>query len=523
MRLLVNTLKHLKAKQIVYQVVYKVIKAKPLSGYLSPGMLTPSYLMFSNFLPVIPCASTHQRFNFLNQEVQFQTKIDWQYAANGKLWNYNLQYGNYLLQSDIPLEKRIEWITDLYSCLNNGGLPLEPYPVSLRAINVIRLCSNEKIEDQRILKPLSAELQFLSKRFEFHLLGNHLLENAFALLMGGAFFNNKAWQDKARKVLEQELNEQILADGGHFELSPMYHQVILYRLLELIDWYTGYPEKVSVFLNFLNARAAMMLAWLKNMTFHNNEIPLFNDSAPGIAYDTDRLLRYAAHLGVKPAPTLPLSASGYRMYHNNTYECAVDVAPIAASYQPGHGHADALSFILYYKDAPVFIEAGTSTYNDGETREFERSTAAHSTVIVNQANSSQVWGNFRVADRANSKILKEDKQAITASHDGYYKDFKVTHQRSFTFTEREVAIQDNLIGKTVNNAAARFYLHPNVKYSFQNDGNVLLENIGTITFSDARDIKIKECAIAHGYNRVLTSNVIEVFFDRELHTRIVFL
>ena len=31
------------------------------------------------------------------------------------------------------------------------------------------------------------------------------------------------------------LNEQILDDGGHYELSPMYHKLMLYRILDCIN------------------------------------------------------------------------------------------------------------------------------------------------------------------------------------------------------------------------------------------------------------------------------------------------
>src|SRR5690606_1726695 len=131
--------------------------------------------------------------------------------------------------------------------LDNGKLLLEPYPVSLRSINVIRLCCFHEVTDSSILKNLHGELDFLSKRLEYHLLGNHLLENVFALMMGGVFFSNDTWVLKAKGILKEQLNEQILNDGGHFELSPMYHQIILFRLLELIDWYSKVDNKDSNF------------------------------------------------------------------------------------------------------------------------------------------------------------------------------------------------------------------------------------------------------------------------------------
>src|SRR5690606_7259867 len=111
-------------------------------------------------------------------------------------------------------------------------LPLEPYPASLRIMNVIRFLQEGNVREPKIIQWIFAEAQFLASRLEYHLLGNHLLENGFALLMAGHFFHNERLIKKAGKLLTKELKEQVLEDGAHFELSPMYHQIILFRVLE---------------------------------------------------------------------------------------------------------------------------------------------------------------------------------------------------------------------------------------------------------------------------------------------------
>ena len=67
------------------------------------------------------------------------------------------------------------------------------------------------------------------------MLGNHLLENAFSLLFGAYYFQDEKLYNKSKDLLISELNEQVLKDGAHFELSPMYHQIILLRLLDSIQ------------------------------------------------------------------------------------------------------------------------------------------------------------------------------------------------------------------------------------------------------------------------------------------------
>ena len=78
----------------------------------------------------------------------------------------------------------------------------------------------------------------LTQLLEYHILGNHLFANAKALTFVGAYLegeNSAQLLEQGIKLLNQELDEQFLDDGAHFELSPMYHEILLWDLLELID------------------------------------------------------------------------------------------------------------------------------------------------------------------------------------------------------------------------------------------------------------------------------------------------
>ena len=90
---------------------------------------------------------------------------------------------------------------------------------------------------------------------------------------------------------------------------------------------------------------------------------------------------------------------------------------------PAHAHADTLSFELTYKNQRVFVNGGTSTYEISDKRLRERSTSNHNTVVLNDCNSSDVWGSFRTGRRAkpinlNVKHFK-DSITISCAHDGY--------------------------------------------------------------------------------------------------------
>ena len=111
-----------------------------------------------------------------------------------------------------------------YNTLKDGK---ESYPTSLRIINLIKFISANNINKENIFCLIREDSNRLLKNLEFHLYGNHLLENAFALLFSSFLFNDKKYFRVADKILKNELKEQILNDGAHYELSPMYHSIIL--------------------------------------------------------------------------------------------------------------------------------------------------------------------------------------------------------------------------------------------------------------------------------------------------------
>jgi uncharacterized heparinase superfamily protein len=95
------------------------------------------------------------------------------------------------------------------------------------------LLSNSRLES------LALQARYLAETVEYHLLGNHLLANAKALVFVGAFFEGgarrRAGSASGLRILASQLPEQVLDDGGHFERSPMYHSLILEDVLDLVN------------------------------------------------------------------------------------------------------------------------------------------------------------------------------------------------------------------------------------------------------------------------------------------------
>lgn len=498
-----NTVKYLKFIQVHYRLFYfaRNIIRKFIGFKYSFSKESASTTL--KLLDSIENSSSYKagEFDFLNLSKKFESEIDWNYNEYGKLWTYNLTYFEYLKDKD-----DVSLIYDFIDSIGSVRDGLEPFPISLRGINWIKFLTKFKIQDKSVDDSLYAQYYILLDNLEYHLLGNHLLENGFSLLFGAYYFQDEVLYKKAKEILESELEEQILDDGAHFELSPMYHQIMLFRVLDCINLLQNNSWKNQELLKYLEEKASKMLGWLKSISFENGDIPLFNDSANKIAPNSKELFDYANKLSINYEPST-INQSGYRKVKKENYECIVDVADVGASYIPGHAHADTFNFELYIGNKPFIVDTGLSTYNIGELRDKERSTKAHNTVEVNEQNSSEVWGGFRVANRAKIIELVENIDHIQATHDGYKKKFGVLHTREWKLEEDKIVIIDRLNREC--KAVARLHFHPDVnEYEIKKRIN------------NNHQLRIINYKYASEFNKTLDALVVEISFKKDLKVEI---
>jgi len=455
-----HTLRHLRPKQVTSRLLAPFRKSRP---DLSPAPARRARTAEWVFPPRRPPSQlAPDRFRFLNVERQLQGAPDWNHPGWPKLWLYNLHYFDDIGAPGFALTLE-RWIAENPPAAGNGW---EPYPTSLRIVNWIKWSLAGNTLTPAALHSMAIQCRHLMSHLEWHLLGNHLFANAKALLCAGLFFDGaeaRRWLEQGRQILRRELPEQVLEDGGHFELSPLYHSIILEDVLDLENLSRVYGNALAE--HRLDLHAARMLGWLKAMTHPNGEIAFFNDAALGIASPPRELLEYAARLGIEAGPHAEhLEASGYIRLQSGPASAILDVARIGPDYIPGHAHADTLSFELSLFGRRVIVNSGTGTYETSPERLCQRATAAHSTLEINGESSSQVWGSFRVARRARPFDLSIGHDGpltrVTCAHDGYRRlPGRPVHRREWHLAADSLRVTDTVEGK-FNKAMARFYFHP---------------------------------------------------------------
>ena len=516
-KLLINTVRFLKFKQIVFQIINSIKKLSIFNFKYDNFYFSFSTLNWSDVIYNLDTYNGKLNFIFINIRYSFTDKIDWNYLNINKLWLYNLSYFDFLNQKEISKEEGLFLINSFIDNYSNLKDAKESYPTSLRIINVIKFISKNQIYNASVLRLIREDANRLYYNVEFHLFGNHLLENGFALWFASKLFNDNEYLKISTNILTTELNEQIHDDGGHSELSPMYHTLMLYRILDCINLTQLNPVVAdNDLVRLFEKKASLMVSWLKNMTFNDGSFPLFNDSSNGINPSPSSVIEYAKKIGVKNIK-IPLSDSGYRVFEKGKYKLIADVGQIGCSYQPAHSHADTFNFELHVHDLPFIVDRGISTYEKGKIRSEQRSTKAHNTVIVNELDSSQVWSAFRVANRANVNILNDDTQELEASHNGYL-NIGIVHNRRWKFDHNKILIYDKLNESC--EAKLSLHFHPSIKVYLKNNILIINEDV-TICFENFDEIEILNYYYNPEFNKSILAQKVEVSFSKSLKTIII--
>lgn len=501
--LLYRTLRHLKSSQLIYQLVFR-IRAK--AGWQRPvaqaNFSDVRCLWKKDLSLLLPsganaCEDWEQlTFKFVGLTHSFGSKIDWTETKHGKLWTYNLHYFEFLWGMDVERAKELtlDWIQRHPFSLSAEGW--EPYPLSLRIMNWIgywgtvgrSALSDDSVFSRHFWKSLDLQCDWLTKRLEKHLLGNHYFENGAALWLAGSFCNLKAarkWKTIGQTIVEEQLGEQLLQDGMHFERSPMYHNRVVYLLswLSQID-----PGNFRVYYD----RALLAAQQLQHP---DGRIALFNDSAFGI---------YPEVIAEAAIGCFALKAAGYYGMRNTSGDYLIcDAGRIGPDYIPGHAHCDIGSFELSLNGNRWITDTGVYHYETSEKRYYSRSTAAHNTFGPQGVEQAEIWSSFRVGNRPDVIVHEwtggaDGGAVLELSHDGFERALKhkADYRRRFEFSALGILrISDRFDSSALLKWEGRLHFAPGVE---------LLEHIGhrvvlqsgkerlQVTLEGVDDVTLKE-------------------------------
>jgi len=296
---------------------------------------------------------------------------------------------------------------------------------------------------------------------------------------------------QAGRWLEAELKAQILPDGGHISRSPAAMLEILADLLPLRQAYAarGLPPPPDMI-----AAIDRMMPMVRFYRHGDGAFARFNGTGDS---PIDLIATVLAYDDARGTPLTSAPHTGFERLAHGDSIVLLDTgkpAPIGLS---GEAHAGALSFEFSSGSHRIIVNCGNGRSAGSRLHRLSRTTAAHSTVTVNDCSSCRFLMGSALARRFGEVIVEgpqmttvaraedEDGSSVMiASHDGYAERFGLIHERRVKLSPSGHRLDgiDRLLpaagGRISRGAkdefAIRFHLHPDVTAEQLERGQVLL-------------------------------------------------
>jgi uncharacterized heparinase superfamily protein len=457
---------------------------------------------------------------------------DWQQADAPQLWRFHLHYWDWAWGLATDPDRRAAralfarlWRSWQATAELGSGDAWLPYPAALRAWSWCGLHADLVADgdlEPVFVRELAVHAGFLRRHLESDVGGNHLVKDLKALAGLAVFFADSQLLRQTLRRLIRQLAVQVLPDGGHYERAPAYHCQVLADLVDVADLVaaTGREPPPDITLAIRRMRR-----WLGGVLSFDGQVPLLNDG-----YPVPRALVAALQPGpATDQPLLALRGSGLVLATVGDWHLLADVGAPCPDELPAHAHADTLGFVLHVDGTPLLVDTGTSTYAAGPTRDYERSTAAHNTVGVDGADSTEVWGAFRAARRARVRGFAASGSAagvsIEAWHDGFRRlPGRPRHQRRWFLTAAGLRVDDLVSGRGRHAVVIYWHLAAGSTVLLEKRAAVVSTPAGSfrarVTVSDQATLAVGSRPVAVGFEQRTDALLLTCAVDADLPVRV---
>jgi uncharacterized heparinase superfamily protein len=360
---------------------------------------------------------------------------------------------------------------------------------------------------RKYLRGLSREVRYLRYAMLDIPDGVPRLQVLIALCYSSLCLANQAKQIRAAsRKLSDELQRQILPDGGHISRNPGALIELLIDLLPLRQTFAA--RNIAPPPALLNAIDRMM-PMLRFFRHGDGSVALFNGMS---GTPSDLIATLLAYDDTHGAPMASMPHTGFQRLDAGQLTVIVDTGAPPPPNVSHDAHAGCLSFEMSSGTSRIVVNCGMPSTGRDNWRSFARGTPAHSTLTYHEASSCQfvemstmkklLQGAPIVSgpgDVENFREVVTNGELLTTSHDGYVPRFGLIHRRVLmaspdgTRLDGEDTISPAPNARVRNNEtdyALRFHLHPSVKASRLSDARgvmLVLPNRDVWTFEALDD------------------------------------
>jgi len=282
--------------------------------------------------------------------------------------------------------------------------------------------------------------------------------------------------------LVRALGELVADDGGVLSRSPIAQMDAIGLLVKLTACYRAADRDPST---ALDAMASLLVPPLLALMHGDGGLGSWQGAG---AVRADRVAALIEASGVRTRPLKDIRQWGYQRLNGGKTILQFDAAPPPRSRHARSGCASTLAFEMSCEGRRIIVNCGGATFAGGQVpvriEQGLRATAAHSTLALDNANSTAVMINGKLGKgveevEVNRRILELDNgkaSRIEASHDGYAARFGLVHRRILILRDdgSELRGEDLLVpsGKGKRGKidfAIRFHIGPGIELGLSKD------------------------------------------------------
>lgn len=310
-----------------------------------------------------------------------------------------------------------------------------------------------------IAEMLHTHSVFVSRNLSRHSsANNHLIVELSALAVAQRVTSGREPSEVIQQLMN-ELRHQIFTDGVNAEMATHYHEFVMeaLHLVATLERKHGNPclvleeviSRMGVFTDALTYREGLLL--------HHGD----NDDGKIIA-----LLalepEWLPAIERRPARSVVFQDSGQVVFRSDRLVASFDAGPHGFGSLAAHAHCDALAVNAALDEEAILVDRGTSRYNgDPTTRHYFRSTAAHNTLQVGNAEQATSAGPFLWTRRPRVRLIEThlagERDIATAEHDGFG---DIIHRRRVARVRDVLIIRDEISARAT--VSIRYHVAPSV-------------------------------------------------------------
>ena len=390
----------------------------------------------------------------------------------------------------------------------------------------ITLENSDKEYRDRFFLSIIKQSNFLSKNLNSLFHGSNKIICCAAIMLSGMIFKeNESSYKVGIKELERIVKNYFDENGFPKSRNPEEVFICIKYLILIREWHKEAQRPIPDFLNEIISKCGNCYSML---SCSNKQFPLFNGATEINYKDYDVFLKTLKYKFTNKNYEI----SDLIKIKKNKFEFFIDCGNPPPNIFAKYYQAGCLAFELISKKQKVICNSGYGKYLSPKLTEISCSTAAHSTLYINDTSScifqknkfiNQIYGNSLIQKhRIIEKNYSENKDfyIIAASHNGYEKKFGYIHKRSVKISKKE----DKIFGcdelkKTKNcsdslNYFIRFHIYPNTKVVKTMAGNSILISLsngeGWSLFSETNNFEIEKNIFLGNKNKIINNESVSM-------------